>query len=78
MLNLFKNQMLKKYNILFQVRISYVDSLSKREERQSDLWSTYYFICDCNRCTEEENIETAALCETCHSAVCSNEVCLSY
>lgn len=62
--------------ILFQVRISYVDGLSKREERQAELWSTYYFICDCKRCSEEENIETVAVCQACNSVVYSNQVCL--
>lgn len=51
------------------MRISYVDSLSCKEERKEELRSTYYFECDCDRCTEEESVETAALCQSCRGPI---------
>ncbi|XP_014289621.1 histone-lysine N-methyltransferase SMYD3 isoform X1 [Halyomorpha halys] len=60
-----------------KVRISYVEGLGKKEERHSELWSTYYFVCDCKRCTEEESIETAAVCQACNSIVYSNQMVCS-
>lgn len=48
-----------------KVRISYVDSLRMKEERRKELWDTYYFECDCERCTNEGEIETAAVCQNC-------------
>lgn len=37
-----------------QIRISYIDILNSREERQDDLLRRYYFLCDCARCSYPE------------------------
>lgn len=37
-----------------KIRISYIDVLNPREERQEDLLRRYYFLCDCVKCSHPE------------------------
>lgn len=46
----------------FKVRISYTDILSPTEDRRKELQQSYYFVCDCSRCTNPQKFITAAAC----------------
>ncbi|XP_045117987.1 N-lysine methyltransferase SMYD2-like isoform X3 [Portunus trituberculatus] len=54
-----------------KLRISYIDILNSREERQDDLLRRYYFLCDCVRCSRPEWPE-----EQVGPVRCSNPNCL--
>lgn len=57
-----------------KLRISYIDVLNPREERQADLQRRYYFLCDCVRCSspEWEEEQVGPLC--CGNTNCSGMV----
>jgi len=52
------------------VRITYVELLNTAHERQEDLKSTYYFLCQCSKCVDHAELELqrSMLCK-CGSAV---------
>ncbi|RZF37970.1 hypothetical protein LSTR_LSTR005470 [Laodelphax striatellus] len=47
-----------------KVFISYIDLMSDTNERQQELLSTYYFLCQCSRCTndQERSLMKSMLC----------------
>lgn len=45
-----------------QIKISYIDLLNSTETRNDILMNTYYFVCDCERCTQPEPMAGAAAC----------------
>lgn len=52
-----------------KVFISYVDLMRLPEERQNDLQETYYFLCQCKRCLDIEELNLMT------GSVCQNEEC---
>ncbi|XP_014214307.1 histone-lysine N-methyltransferase SMYD3 [Copidosoma floridanum] len=50
-----------------QIHISYIDVLNTTTTRRAELESTYYFVCNCERCKESETFATAATCSSCPS-----------
>lgn len=52
-----------------QVRISYIDLMKTPWERQTELLETYYFLCQCDRCLDEKQLNYL------HGAKCPNEKC---
>ncbi|KAJ8680868.1 hypothetical protein QAD02_016655 [Eretmocerus hayati] len=47
------------------IRISYIDVLNTTNIRRSELQSSYYFLCECEKCKEPEKFESAAICPSC-------------
>ncbi|XP_039311446.1 histone-lysine N-methyltransferase SMYD3 isoform X2 [Solenopsis invicta] len=45
-----------------QIRISYIDLLNSNKDRREELYNSYYFWCDCERCKKEEPMADAAAC----------------
>ncbi|XP_019699760.1 histone-lysine N-methyltransferase SMYD3 isoform X2 [Harpegnathos saltator] len=45
-----------------QVCISYVDLLSSNNERRKELYDSYYFWCNCERCKQSEPMAETAVC----------------
>lgn len=52
-----------------KVYISYIDLLNTPEKRQKELQSTYYFLCQCSRCLDVEELGYMT------SSVCQNADC---
>ncbi|XP_075988833.1 SET and MYND domain containing, class 3 [Anticarsia gemmatalis] len=52
-----------------QMRISYIDLMKTPYDRQTELLQNYYFLCQCDRCMDENQIKYA------HAAVCLNKQC---
>ncbi|KAJ0180950.1 hypothetical protein K1T71_003035 [Dendrolimus kikuchii] len=52
-----------------QIRISYIDLMKTPYERQTELLNNYYFLCQCDRCMDENQIKYA------HAAKCLNDNC---
>lgn len=48
-----------------QIHISYIDVLNTTMTRRSELQSTYYFLCECQKCKEPEEFAAAAICASC-------------
>lgn len=46
-----------------QIKISYIDLMNSRDTRQAELMSTYYFLCDCEKCKEPEPLTESAICQ---------------
>lgn len=44
------------------MRISYVDLLNSNEDRRKELYNSYYFWCNCERCKQAEPMAKAAMC----------------
>ncbi|XP_066994320.2 histone-lysine N-methyltransferase SMYD3 [Anabrus simplex] len=40
-----------------KVRITYIDLLNTPKARQAELQATYYFLCDCSRCLDAEELK---------------------
>ncbi|KAL1489651.1 hypothetical protein ABEB36_013595 [Hypothenemus hampei] len=51
------------------IKICYIDTLASTQERQNELFETYYFLCDCPKCSKSENMSEM------FGAVCPNESC---
>lgn len=45
-----------------QIKISYIDLMNSRDTRQAELMSTYYFLCECEKCKEPEPLTESAIC----------------
>lgn len=62
---------------LFQIFLSYIDTLQLPHLRQEELLNTYYFLCECPRCIdiEETRMMTAAACpnSSCEACIEINE-----
>lgn len=41
----------------FQVLITYIELLNSAQDRQEELMQTYYFLCECTRCKDIEEIK---------------------
>ncbi|CAH0722239.1 unnamed protein product, partial [Brenthis ino] len=52
-----------------QIRISYIDLMKTPYERQMELLENYYFLCQCDRCMDENHIKYE------HAAKCLNTKC---
>lgn len=52
-----------------KVFITYIDLLNRPSERQKDLQSTYYFLCQCQRCLDVEQLDWMT------STICQNPSC---
>lgn len=52
-----------------QMRISYIDLMKTPYDRQSELLQNYYFLCQCDRCMDEDKIKYV------HGAICLNKQC---
>ncbi|XP_053602088.1 histone-lysine N-methyltransferase SMYD3 [Plodia interpunctella] len=52
-----------------QIRISYIDLMQTPYERQRELLENYYFLCQCDRCMDDEQLKTV------HAANCLNPNC---
>ncbi|XP_020291945.1 histone-lysine N-methyltransferase SMYD3 isoform X2 [Pseudomyrmex gracilis] len=45
-----------------QIRISYIDLLNSTKDRREELQSSYYFLCDCEKCKHVDSTASAAAC----------------
>ncbi|XP_067215215.1 histone-lysine N-methyltransferase SMYD3 isoform X2 [Linepithema humile] len=45
-----------------QIRISYVDLLNSNKDRREELHSSYYFLCDCEKCKQPDPMAEATAC----------------
>ncbi|XP_025270921.1 histone-lysine N-methyltransferase SMYD3 isoform X1 [Camponotus floridanus] len=45
-----------------QIKISYIDLLNSNKDRREELYNSYYFWCDCERCKQVEPMAEAAAC----------------
>ncbi|XP_034841219.1 histone-lysine N-methyltransferase SMYD3 [Maniola hyperantus] len=52
-----------------KIRISYIDLMKTPWERQSELQRSYYFLCACDRCMDENDLKYV------HAAKCLNSEC---
>ncbi|KAF9795392.1 hypothetical protein SFRURICE_004764 [Spodoptera frugiperda] len=52
-----------------QMRISYIDLMKTPYDRQTELLQNYYFLCQCDRCIDENQIKYV------HGAICLNKQC---
>nr|CAD7462282.1 unnamed protein product [Timema tahoe] len=52
-----------------EIFISYIDLLNFPQERHKELQQTYYFLCECRRCNDVEELAGMS------SVVCPNQVC---
>ncbi|CAK1548106.1 unnamed protein product [Leptosia nina] len=52
-----------------QIRISYIDLMKTPFERQMELLENYYFVCDCDRCMDKDQLKYL------HAAKCLNMKC---
>ncbi|BES93356.1 SET and MYND domain-containing protein [Nesidiocoris tenuis] len=55
-----------------KLRISYIETVKPRIDRNLDLWPRYYFECDCPRCdtkSEWASLEDSVICQQCESLV---------
>ncbi|CAG2066497.1 unnamed protein product, partial [Timema podura] len=52
-----------------EIFISYIDLLNFPQERRKELQQTYYFLCECRRCNDVEELAEMS------SVVCPNQVC---
>lgn len=54
---------------MFQIFISYIDTLQSPEARRKELQSNYYFLCECPNCLDREQAILM------NSAACPNRTC---
>lgn len=54
-----------------KVSISYIDGMKLTQERQQELQETYYFLCQCRRCMDVEELDlmTSTVCQECGETV---------
>lgn len=55
--------------IMFQIFISYIDTMNDTNKIQEELKNTYYFLCQCKRCIDHSFLELT------NSSVCPNKKC---
>ncbi|XP_050296379.1 histone-lysine N-methyltransferase SMYD3 [Anthonomus grandis grandis] len=58
-----------------KIKISYIDLMASTKERQKELLDSYYFLCDCPKCSEVENRAEmfGAMCPNCEAGVLIEE-----
>ncbi|PZC72934.1 hypothetical protein B5X24_HaOG210341 [Helicoverpa armigera] len=62
-------EFLKDISLPNTMRISYIDLMKTPYDRQSELLQNYYFLCQCDRCMDENQIKYV------HGATCLNKQC---
>lgn len=64
-----QDYMLKTF--FFQIFISYVDNMTPTDLRQNEIFEKYYFVCQCPRCTDENETKKMIAAE-CANPKCDN------